>query len=1109
MIRVSPLGFVQGEAVSTNCRSNSVSLHGAQTDDWVFDGCFDALPSSSVSSEKPCWSTNEQIFNSFWKWLIEQQIEHRDLACLITGGPGSGRNQKFCACARSLLITFPFITGKSFTLFGAGDITDRTNIDAGVLPRFMHEAYAVCPESEIEINASLVHGEDIIDLLNPPCRSRARESLCHSDSLGVMIINCKTLTARSIGDSLMIICLAWRAAAVFSVEGLPVSSPCHLIVTVKTLNRKTAVYSTIQFIELAWMPSMYTLKQSLPAAVDRFTGRSKHNKSALLLAELAKQSIANSQPNPRKKKKNNVPLTTEGSALTYLLQDNIYQNPCCYVIACVRPISEHRIANCMFFDFIIKLGHLMPIKSPNPEAYERSILRKVPSFSSTYKTVGINGARNQENLKHEPSPPMPYLEESFAPLYEKIDQEIKNVLTLSSHVHELLVFESEVDFDVYDGIIVKKEDISVREEKKKKKAMASIVSSSDDTRKKKGYKQRELELKERQDKEMLSALIAAEDMRKKDKVALLKDVAALFYRKVVHSDYFLFWKKRLFLADFIGSLKSRPEEGSIVDDASEMFSWLGRRTPLRLSLFRTATEYLMQKSWIPPSSFIRPDSSAESARVRELVSDLCGDSEVEVPLVAEECLGDGVYFPPPRFQPFVAGDLIEYTTSVVEPHLRYFAPNNAFCFDKLTFPIQLGHTIVTGISVESLDWCCENSQQRHDSEVVMREVAHAAVVAANDALKPVALPSETENFNEVGEISAIGRCDSKFSMLSDADNQCHDPIQRIVFKEERRNAESKKKNYADGVEMFVAGMKTLGLIDIGFLGNSANGSTQDPKDLHIMTCPCPGIEPLHCVFSRFGEKLKLQVYAGVAMDQAVAVDRDGVDRPDTAVSQRSRSAQSAASDQAAQLQAAQLPLVWVNGVPVTTVTIYENGSNVAGVCVKGKKKAVPVSVILKNNDIIRLGVASYFQVVIPEEVLPDQIIAGQDQSFKLEDIQAASRGTTPSNKAPSRTITASSSGQMDQDAVISSLTEWELALTSSYNQEILLPLIIESETQRQHFLHLSVNRELAQIVKTADRTVLMSMMSFSPSREEAMEIIANMQPSLKAQLCEMLCAVKL
>lgn len=86
-VRVSPLGYKSGEAISTNTRSNAVSLLGNRTDEWSFDGCFDALPPAAA----PSWATNEQIFRNLWCWAEQQQKAGREeLTCIVMGGPGSG-----------------------------------------------------------------------------------------------------------------------------------------------------------------------------------------------------------------------------------------------------------------------------------------------------------------------------------------------------------------------------------------------------------------------------------------------------------------------------------------------------------------------------------------------------------------------------------------------------------------------------------------------------------------------------------------------------------------------------------------------------------------------------------------------------------------------------------------------------------------------------------------------------------------------------------------------------------------------------------------------------------------------------------------------------------
>ena len=96
-IRVSPLGFIQGESISTSTRSNSVSLLGAKIDEWGFDGCFDSLPETGETH----WGTNERVFNGFWAWAA--QLDGRDeRTCLITGGPGSGERYLCGHLSRSL-----------------------------------------------------------------------------------------------------------------------------------------------------------------------------------------------------------------------------------------------------------------------------------------------------------------------------------------------------------------------------------------------------------------------------------------------------------------------------------------------------------------------------------------------------------------------------------------------------------------------------------------------------------------------------------------------------------------------------------------------------------------------------------------------------------------------------------------------------------------------------------------------------------------------------------------------------------------------------------------------------------------------------------------------
>ena len=1002
------------------------------------------------------------------------------------------------------------------------------------MTRFLYEIYNLGPKTELSIEACLVYGEDLIDILKPPFRRRASENLCYSDSLGSMILSLKTLVASNLQDALLVICLIWRTVATFSVESMSPLSPCHTIITMKSLNPKTATYTTLRFIELSGLPSTYTLKQRLPTAVDRFSGRAKYNRSAIMLRELAKESISNAQPNPRKKKKAKPQLNVESSVLSYLLQDNLFHNPCCYVVGCIRPVLEHRDTNCTFLDFLQKISQLLPIKNPKPEAYEREILTKIPSFSEDFTEVlkyphgtGLSTACEPRDLsKHLLCKPQLH---TLAPLVEKIEQEIRNTETLRSHCRELVIFEREVELNVYDGIIIKDEGLNARDEKKKKKKKEmNVEAAALKPVKKKGYKERERELKERAEKESLNRLIMAEENRKKEKVSLMKDVADLFFRKIALSDYLIFARKYDALSRIskeLASVSCNPQNSeqieaiSVVEDARDLMSWLGRKVPLSLATFRQATEYIMEKSWVPPSTYVRTEI-IEAVESKEYDAEH-SDSEIsfEDQAVAEETKPlnstvEDVGFPPPYFSPLDVADVIGYTSSVVEPHLLFLAPNNCYGFDKLTYPIEVGYTVVTGISTDLFDWKYEDRAQRNSSELAIRELLDTATTTANSRLLPLSqLPSDCNDVpSDSG--SLMNRTQSKFSMISDTDEGDIDPLHKILNNEEKRVLDHRKGDYTDSVEVFLAGMKTLGLFDVDSLRESSlDAGTSMAKDIHVMTVPSDGVEPLHCIFSRFGRKVRLQVYVGAPLEHSSG----SASRPGTAPSEHLSTSEESEKRRyignedvcTTASQAALLPLVWINGKPLTSFSVSESASDVAGVEIKGKKKTVPSTVVLNDQDILRIGVATYLKVVIPEEIHDDKIIAGQDQSFKLDDIVGASRGTSPSQRAESKGATPVGRTEKQNELLTSgnSLTEWEQAVSASYCAEALIAIFRETELQRRHFLHLSVNRELAQIVKTSEKNALMSMLSFQPNDDEVKDMLQGVELNLKAQLCDLLAAV--
>ncbi len=280
--------------------------------------------------------SQDDVYDRFKISLYKRRtIDSPSIAVLALGGSGSG---------------------KSYTLFGNCD----ENNNRGILPRFLEEVFFNSEfnhfnASHVQIGGFLVNNEQIIDLYNPSQSFSYQGSLAYSNSLGVLLLPTHTTIHTN-----AVQCLTTLRNLLQSASYILANDNCsdifnnsHLLFQIRVISKENNHYFTATFAEIASLSVPNPTTNTANNSLDRLAGTSLSYTSINAL----KKSVNNKKSKivSAENRMKDIEVVTHESVLTYLFQDELYKQPDCYVIACLRGDQDAFNDNYNCLDFINKL----------------------------------------------------------------------------------------------------------------------------------------------------------------------------------------------------------------------------------------------------------------------------------------------------------------------------------------------------------------------------------------------------------------------------------------------------------------------------------------------------------------------------------------------------------------------------------------------------------------------------------------------------------------------------------------------------------------------------------------------------------------------------------
>ena len=247
-------------------------------------------------------------------------------------------------------------SGKSYTLFGNCD----ENNNRGILPRFLEEIFFNTEfnhfnASHVQIGGAIVNNEQITDLYNPSQSFSYQGSFAYSSSLGVLLLPTHTTIHTNAVQCLTTLRNLLQSASYILANdnSSDVFNNCHLIFQVRVMSKENNHYFTATFAEIASLSVPNPKTNTANNSLDRLAGTSLSYTSVNAL----KKSVNNKKGKivSAENRMKDIEVIIHESVLTYLFQDELYKQPDCYVVACLRGDQDafHDNYNCL--DFINKL----------------------------------------------------------------------------------------------------------------------------------------------------------------------------------------------------------------------------------------------------------------------------------------------------------------------------------------------------------------------------------------------------------------------------------------------------------------------------------------------------------------------------------------------------------------------------------------------------------------------------------------------------------------------------------------------------------------------------------------------------------------------------------
>jgi hypothetical protein len=331
--RVNKNGFIK-DSIYINHENNEVELirekPKAIPDSWVLDDSVDSIPNKDTKTDiiqEDHFASQDEVWLKIHEALNQRfELQTASVAILAVGGSGSG---------------------KSYTMFGSS----VNETEKGIIPRFAEYAFQPsvvnnadnsAPATEfkeeeeltkrnssnnkleggwgasfIQMSAYIIHGEQIIDLLNPSSMYSYEGNVCYSDALGPLISPVATPVVTSYKQCLDLLRLVLQTSSIVLANTTDYHNTSHFIIQMRVVNVPADRIITITFGELA----TFACAESLPASIDRLTGTSLFNHSTRLLKASVKKNVmfgGDSHVAPESEK-------YTPAVLTFLLQNELYK----------------------------------------------------------------------------------------------------------------------------------------------------------------------------------------------------------------------------------------------------------------------------------------------------------------------------------------------------------------------------------------------------------------------------------------------------------------------------------------------------------------------------------------------------------------------------------------------------------------------------------------------------------------------------------------------------------------------------------------------------------------------------------------------------------------
>ena len=317
IIRVNPLGY-EPDDVMLRSDIREVELYDPSeehdaTETWIVDELAERTD-RSTDHQDILFSSQSDLYESFNHWLNESTFLKADaLTCLVVGGRGGG---------------------KSYTLFGRDNVEER-----GVIPRFVQSLYAVDTSAPKEkgtayhfnsklqhlmISMYMVHGDKIIDLLDPPKEYPIEGNVAYFDTFGATPLGIKVCHSDAEKHSLQLLHLGILSASMVAVNSEFLFNSVDIYVNFKLFYpNKVQVVSFIEASSLLMLHSSAVEASNFSKPCPEFRSAEAFKQSGLFgPMAVDKDKLVNKRSG------------YESSFLTYMLQDAL-------VLSGYRPNSTY------------------------------------------------------------------------------------------------------------------------------------------------------------------------------------------------------------------------------------------------------------------------------------------------------------------------------------------------------------------------------------------------------------------------------------------------------------------------------------------------------------------------------------------------------------------------------------------------------------------------------------------------------------------------------------------------------------------------------------------------------------------------------------------------